>query len=187
MSVAAQHEHPPKADTAATLTRFRALFDDNFAYVWHSLARLGVAERDLEDVAHEVFLAVHAKLDQYDVARPLRPWLFAFAAGSAADYRRLARHRMDLVADHADAPSDAATGDDVLALRERHALVDAALAEVDDEKRAVLILHELDECPIPEVAVALGIPEGTAYSRLRVGREQFGAAVRRIQKRKERL
>jgi RNA polymerase sigma-70 factor (ECF subfamily) len=179
-------EDQPKADTGETLARFRALFDDNFAYVWASLARLGVAERDVEDVANEVFFAVYGKLHQYDAARPLRPWLFAFAAGSAADYRRLARHRVDLVAEHTDVASSAVAGDDLIASRERHALVDAALAHVDDDKRAVLVLHELDECPIPEVAVALGIPEGTAYSRLRAGREQFGSAVRRIQMRKER-
>jgi RNA polymerase sigma-70 factor (ECF subfamily) len=164
---------------AEKLARFRVLFDDNFAYVWASLARLGVADRDCEDVANEVFLSVYRKLDQYDRARPLRPWLFAFAAGTASDYRRLARHRVDLSGDRME-------GEDLLLARERHALVDAALAEVDQEKRVVLILHELDECPIPDAAIALGIPEGTAYSRLRAGRAQFEAAVRRIQKKKER-
>jgi RNA polymerase sigma-70 factor (ECF subfamily) len=164
--------------------RFRALFSRHFSYVWTSLARLGVAERDREDVTHEVFLAVYRKLDQYDDSRPVRPWLFAFAAGVAADYRRLGRHRLDLVEEYREIASESAQGEDLVDARERRALVDAALAEVDDEKRAILVLHELDECPIPEVAIALGIPEGTAYSRLRAGREQFEAAVRRIRLRR---
>jgi RNA polymerase sigma-70 factor (ECF subfamily) len=185
MSVGSPVDQPDRV-TGEKLARFRTLFDDNFAYVWASLARLGVATRDLEDVANEVFLAVYRKLDLYEPARPLRPWLFAFAAGTAADYRRLARHRVDLVDDYDDLISDAMRGDDLIAARERHALVAAALAGVDEEKRAVLVSHELDECPIPDVAVALGIPEGTAYSRLRTGREQFAAAVRRLQLKKER-
>ena len=32
-----------------------SLFDEHFAYVWSSLARLGVRPSDLEDVAHDVF------------------------------------------------------------------------------------------------------------------------------------
>lgn len=160
--------------------RFRTIFSSHFSYVWTSLARLGVAERDREDVTHEVFLAVYRKLDQYDDSRPIRAWLFAFAAGFAADYRRLGRHRLDLGEEYPEIASDSAGAEDLIERRERHALVDAALEQVDEEKRAILVLHELDECPIPDVAVALGIREGTAYSRLRAGREQFEAAVRRI-------
>jgi RNA polymerase sigma-70 factor (ECF subfamily) len=173
-------QHQPEAASEARLARFRELFGEHFGYVWTSLARLGVAEADREDVAHEVFLAVYRKLDGYDASRPVRPWLFAFAAGVASDYRRLARHKVDLVSDFGEISADAAKGEELIEVRERHALVDAALAQVDDEKRAVLVLHELDDCPIPEVAVALGIPEGTAYSRLRAGRAQFASAARRL-------
>jgi len=56
-----------------------------------------------------------------------------------------------------------------------------ALQEVDLEQRAVLILADIDEQPIPLVAESLGIPLNTAYSRLRVARLRFAAAVRRLQ------
>ena len=45
-------------------------------WLWRVLWRLGVPERDLEDVAHDVFVVVHRKLPDYDPTRPLRPWLF---------------------------------------------------------------------------------------------------------------
>src|SRR6185437_13908682 len=72
--------------------RFRTLFEAELDYVFATLRRLGVAPRDLEDVTHEVFLRVHARWDEYDPARPVRPWIFAFAFRLASDYRRLARH-----------------------------------------------------------------------------------------------
>jgi RNA polymerase sigma-70 factor (ECF subfamily) len=40
-------------------------------------------------------------------------------------------------------------------------------------------LHEIDGCAMPEIALALALPLNTAYSRLRLAREQFHAAVRR--------
>src|SRR5262245_32120237 len=78
-------------------TSFAELFEEYFAYVWHSLRRLGVPERDLEDVTHDVFIRVYGRLDTRDPARPLRPWLFGFALRLAAEYRRRARNRLELL------------------------------------------------------------------------------------------
>jgi RNA polymerase sigma-70 factor (ECF subfamily) len=162
--------------------RFRALFEAELDYVLATLRRLGVALRDLEDVTHEVFLRVHACWDEYDPARPVRPWLFAFAFRLASDYRRLARHRREVFADASEPESLALGADDLLATRDRRALVEAALAGVDIDRRAVLLLHDLEECPMPEVAQILGIPLNTAYSRLRVGREELVKAARRLRR-----
>ena len=65
-----------KDDLAA---RFEAVFEAELGYVWTSLRRLGVQPRDLEDVAHEVFLKAYGSFSSYDSNRPIRPWLFAFA------------------------------------------------------------------------------------------------------------
>jgi len=162
--------------------RFRALFEAELDYVLATLRRLGVAPRDLEDVTHEVFLRVHARWDEYDPARPVRPWLFAFAFRLASDYRRLARHRREVFSEASEPESLALGADDLLASRDRQALVEAALAGVDIDRRAVLLLHDLEECPMPEVAQILGIPLNTAYSRLRVGREELVKAARRLQR-----
>ena len=163
----------------ATL-RFEAVFESELSYVWTSLRRLGVHARDLEDVAHEVFLQVHKTIARYDESRPLRPWLFAFAVRAASDYRRLARHRTDLLGDDEPLVLDDASVEDDLTRREREAIIAAALDSLDIDKRAVFILHEIDETPMPDVAASLGIPLNTGYSRLRVAREEFAAAARRI-------
>ncbi len=168
------------AHTDPKVAEFTALFESNLAYVWSSLRRLGVHERDLEDVAHEVFLKVYAEIDRYDRARPIKPWLFAFAFRHASDYRKLSRHKTSLYGD--DEPSQDTSGDasELMAKREREALVHRALESLDMDKRAVFVLSELDGCGMPEIAAALEIPLNTGYSRLRVARQELSAAVRRL-------
>src|SRR5688572_18940673 len=85
-------EHEERASPSALSEQFRAIFVRELAYVVRSLRRLGVRHEEVEDMAQEVFLAAHVHLDRYDPSRPVRPWLFAFAARVAANYRRLSRH-----------------------------------------------------------------------------------------------
>jgi RNA polymerase sigma-70 factor (ECF subfamily) len=160
---------------------FRAIFDSQFSYVWTSLRRLGVAPRDLEDVTHDVFVEVYRNLDRYDPTRPLRPWLFAFAFRFASDYRRLVRHRVEVFEEPSGA-SAALPTDDVVAAGELRVLIAKALDSIDLVRRGVFILHELDGRPMSEIAEALGIPLNTAYSRLRVAREEFTATFRLLQR-----
>jgi RNA polymerase sigma-70 factor, ECF subfamily len=160
---------------------FRGLFEAQGAYVWSTLRRLGVAEPDLEDVCHEVFLAIHRHWPEYDPGRPLRPWLFCFAYRKAKDYRRLSYRRHEEPSDGIDRDSSGgAQPDEILEREQERQLVIRALQTLDLDKRAVLILHEIDGCPIPEAASALSIPVNTAYSRLRLARNQFAKAVRQL-------
>jgi RNA polymerase sigma-70 factor, ECF subfamily len=165
---------------------FRALFDGECAYVWHTLRRLGVHERDLEDVTHDVFVTVHRKLDDYDPTRPVKPWLFGIAYRVASDYRRLARHRREVVTamssvDGGFEPADERpAADERYATAQSRALVTEALGALEIDRRAVFVMHELDGHAMPEIARVLSIPLNTAYSRLRLAREQFAVVVRRL-------
>jgi RNA polymerase sigma-70 factor (ECF subfamily) len=169
---------------------FRALFDAECPYVWTTLRRLGVADRDVEDVAHETFLRVAAHLHEYDPARPVRPWLFVFAMRMASDYRRLVRNRREIVgaeedaaAGAHDAGSAAVPPDEAVAAREAHALVMRALDALDWDKRVVFVACELEEREVAEIAETLAIPRNTAASRLRLARGEFTAAIRRLSRR----
>ena len=156
---------------------FRTVFDAEYDYVHHSLRRLGVAPRDLEDIAHDVFVQVYKNLARYDRSRPLKPWLFAFAFRVASDYRRLARHRTELglPEDGASSASHAPSAEDRAVEREAAGLVALALDAMPIEQRAVFVMYEVDEIPMKEIAESLGIPANTAYSRLRLAREVFAA------------
>jgi RNA polymerase sigma-70 factor (ECF subfamily) len=171
---------PWTAAVAERDARFREVFAREFDYVWTSLRRLGVHDRELEDVAQEVFVQVHRRFDAYDPARPLRPWLFAFAFRCASDWRRLARHRVEVLGEHPEPPASKPDALDLLGRAEDVDLVMRALEEVELERRAVFILYELDESPMKEIAELLGIPLFTAYSRLRLARDEFTGAVRRL-------
>lgn len=162
---------------------FRSIFEMELSFVWNSLRRFGVAERDLEDVTHEVFVVVDRKFSEIDPTKPIRPWLFAIAFRTASDYRKRAYRRHESLADetteHAD-PTERA--DDVLARHQEKNLAQKALLSVPEERRAVLVLHDFEEVSMHEIAAALEIPLKTAYSRLRIAREEFIAAARRLRK-----
>jgi len=170
---------PAEASVTAPLDA-TAIFRQEFRYVWGSLRRLGVQERDLEDTTHEVFVRVHDQLPLFDDSQPLRPWLFGIALGIAMNYRRLARHRLDLMAEPPEVIDYGQRADDQLEQSEQATLVHAALQKIPLEQCAVLVLHELDGFAIPEVATTLGLSLNTAYSRLRLGREAFRTAFRRL-------
>jgi len=160
--------------------RFRAIFECEFDYVWSSLRRLGVHTRDIEDVAQELFVHVYRRFDEYDPSRPIRPWLFAFAYRCASDWRRLARHRIEAQLDVEHRPSETPGPDHAIDAGRDRALVLQSLEGIDLERRAVFVLYELDETPIKTIAETLGIPLFTAYSRLRVARQEFAAAAQRL-------
>jgi len=165
---------------------FRALFETEFPYVFTALKRLGVRDSDLEDVTHDVFVAVYRSLPNYDATRPLRPWLFGTAFRVASDYRRLARHRRERLGDaDAEPVDDEPAADDQVEATEERLLVVEALDALDLDRRAVLVMHDIDGHSIPDVADALSIPLNTAYSRLRIAREQFRAAIHRLRARQD--
>jgi len=134
----------------------------------------------VEDLAHEVFLAVHGELHRYDPARPIRPWLFAFCFRLASHYRRKAWR--EVVDGKAVEIEDRAEGADALVDQERQRnLVLLALDDIELDRRAVFVLHELDGVTCEQIARSLAIPVGTVYSRLRVARQEFAAKVKRLQ------
>ena len=71
------------------------------------------------------------------------------------------------------------TQGDALARREALWQLDAALETIDVGRRAVLVLHEIEEMTAPEIAQVLSIPLNTVYSRLRVARLELEAALAR--------
>jgi len=171
-----------KREPAATKVApdFRELFETQFSYVWHALKRLGVAERDLEDLAQQVFLQVHGQLPNFDAKRPMRPWLFSFAYHAASNYRALSRHRVELSIVAPEQACPKAAADEQLITRQELELAELALSRVSLDRRAVLLLHEVEGHSMPEIAESLNIQLNTTYSRLRLARQEYEQAVKRL-------
>jgi RNA polymerase sigma-70 factor (ECF subfamily) len=149
-------------------------------YLLGSLRRLGVPKSDTEDVLHEVFLVMLARWDDYDRARPLRPWLFGIAFRVASSHRR--KGTREVLGDDQEVVDPRRGPDEDVEAMQSRALLLAALAQVPFERRAVLIMYEIDEASMRDIAKQLAIPIFTAYSRLRKARQELDSALVRLQK-----
>lgn len=158
---------------------FRDIFSEHAPHVWRALRRLGVREADVPDVAQEVFVVVHRKLPEFEGRSTLKTWIYGICVRTASDYRRRAHVRREEPTDRADEGRRSAPQLADLERQEARALLDAALDALDEDKRAVFVLYEIEELDMPHVAEALGCPQKTAYSRLYAARKQVEAFVRR--------
>jgi RNA polymerase sigma-70 factor (ECF subfamily) len=159
---------------------FRELYEAHIQFVWRNLRRLGVLESEVDDGAQEVFVVAHRRFDDFeDQGHGPRAWLFQIVLRVASDARRRRRRHPEVpdggvaMALASVAPPQA----DALARREALSQLDAALSEIDLPRRAVLVLHEIEEMTAPEIARVLAIPLNTVYSRLRVARVELEAAL----------
>jgi RNA polymerase sigma-70 factor, ECF subfamily len=159
----------------------RVVFEEHHHYVRHVLRRFGVQGANLEDLLQEVFVTFHLRGGDYDPVRPLRPWLGGIALRVAVAHRRLARHSAEVLGwEVEDVPDSAPLPDQNLSSHQDYALVIEALDAVALDRRIVLTMYEIDGVAMPEIAHALEIPVGTAWSRLRLARDDFKAAVTRL-------
>lgn len=132
----------------------------------------------MEDAAHDVFLVVHRKWSEYDVARPIKPWLYGIAARVAMRYRsKDARRREDYAEDHDTRHVSASETDTDAERARRKALLHQALAAVHPSRIDVLVLHDLDGVSMPDIVAELGVPLNTGYSRLRLARRDLAEAL----------
>jgi RNA polymerase sigma-70 factor (ECF subfamily) len=115
-----------------------------------------------EDIAQESFLAALRALDTFDRRRPFGPWLHRIVVNRAIDWTRSRRLRAEVELSEslpAEPERPRAPRDDIL----------AALARLQPEHRAVVVMRYLLEFTPGEIAEALGLPRGTVNSRLRRG------------------
>jgi RNA polymerase sigma-70 factor (ECF subfamily) len=155
-------------------------FQRELDYIFRTLRRLGTSASEVEDLAQELFLVLRRSWSEYDPGRPLRPYLFGIAFRIASVHRR--KHGREVTFEMVEVIDTGTGPDDALATKQARALVLAALEQIPLPRRAVLVMHDLDEVPVEDVASALGIPRFTAYSRLRKARRELQTAVRRLTK-----
>lgn len=164
---------------------FRSLYRDNVAFVWRNLRRLGIYPSELEDRTQEVFIIAFKRIGAFeDRGFGVRAWLFQILLRVASDARRhRRRHPEDATEDlGVHSPGGASDPCDLVERRRALETLDRALATIEVGRRAVLVLHEIEEMSAPEIAVILEIPVNTVYSRLRVGRAELELALRGARK-----
>lgn len=148
------------------------IFRDLAPFVLRALRRLGVREADVDDVVQEVFIVVHRRLSDFEGRSTIKTWVYGIAVRVASDYRRRAPIRREVLTepelDRADSSPDP---EERAARRQAVERLDRILDDLDDDKRAVFVLYEIEGLVMNDVASAVGVPLQTAYSRLHAARK----------------
>jgi RNA polymerase sigma-70 factor (ECF subfamily) len=135
--------------------------------VFSLLSRMLGPGPHVEDLAQDTFLRAFHALATFEAEGAARAstWLLTIATRVALDARK--RKRVPTVAiDDAPALADATTPETERARAELGRAIASAAAELDDDQRAAFLLAEVHGFTMTEIAHALGIPEGTAKTRL---------------------
>jgi RNA polymerase sigma-70 factor (ECF subfamily) len=145
---------------------------------------LGVPLAALDDATQDVFVVVHRKLPEFEFRSQLKTWLFGIALRVAQRQRRdsdpaPADYSLEELPDPSRSPHETAARTQALEIMDR------ILRGMDDERRSVFIMAELEQLPIVEIAEVLGLKLNTAYSRLRLAREAFNEELKRYRARDE--
>ena len=170
---------PPPEALATDFARCVTAFEAEFDYVYHALRRHGVADSDVEDLVQEVFLVMWRRWAQYDVTRPLRPWLAGIAFRVAYNHRQRAGREVPRgfvdVEDQRPDPEQRMASDSA-----RH-LVRRVLAALPEKHRSLIVSHDVDGVSVREIAETLDVPIPTAHTRLRAARKAFAKALKQLQ------
>jgi RNA polymerase sigma-70 factor (ECF subfamily) len=157
---------------------FAAVFDRYHVEIHGFVARrLGQGRAD--DLASETFLIAFDRRRRYDPARAdARPWLYGIASNLIARHRRAEVRQLRALAraDRRDVVEDDRVDGRLDAQAQRGRLA-AALLELADRDREVLLLVAWAQLTCEEAAQALGIPAGTARSRLHRARRKTRAVL----------
>lgn len=167
--------------TMPELSRVAALYREHHAFVWRVLRRCGIPDADLDDAVQDTFLVLVRRLGDFDGRAAITTWLYAVAVRVASTRRRSrtreeARRRTAGAGVHATSVIDPEAE---LSRVEAAQVLDELLDELDDPKRTVFVLAELEGVRVPEISRILGVNVRTIHSRLRLARERFSMALRR--------
>lgn len=175
MAPAMAHALETPTDTPA-VPAFDAVYADNVAFVWRVLRTFGVPDAGIEDAVQDVFVVVHRRLGEWEGRAAITTWLFAIARRVASAHRRKqAGERTEVLSDELAGATDTFAA---MSRAQAAATVMGILEQMDEDKRIVFALVELEQLTVPEVARLLEINLNTAYSRLRLARHAFELAVK---------
>jgi len=166
---------------------FDELYDAHVELLWRNARRLGVGDDAVDDVLQQVFLVVHRRLPELTVTGSEKAWLFGVLLRVVRDHKRSLRrkspHRFFSTTDPETlADERGRQPDEAFARVEAAALVQRWLDALDDDKREVFILAELEQLSAREIGEATGTNPSTVSSRLRAARLAFEAAAARHRK-----
>lgn len=173
-----------KSQRAKSSPPFTEVYREHAPVVWRNLRRLGVAERDIEDVCQEVFLIVFRKIGSFEGRSTLRTWIQGIALRRASEYRRRAVNRREIPTSDPE-PLEPSDRNKEHAGSNARQTLDKLLDLLDEEKRTIFVLYELEEMKMVEVSEIVGCPVQTGYSRLQAARRIVEKAAEELSQQEE--
>jgi RNA polymerase sigma-70 factor, ECF subfamily len=140
-----------------------ALFRDHWPRAYRAAYLVVHDAAAAEDIAQEAFLAAVRNLDRFDRSRPFGPWLHRIAVNRAIDWTRARKLRAEVEEGEIEVVDREGSDERVL----------PALAQLDPDQRAVIVLRYVLEYTPGEIADLLDLPRGTVNSRLRRGLDKL--------------
>lgn len=153
------------------------VYERHADFVWRIARRMGIEDAAVEDVMHDVFVIVHRRLPEFDGRAAMSTWLYHITRGVVANRRRgqtREARRLELVR---PTPGAAPDPERETARKQAADFVRSFVAELDEDKRRIFELADIEGIPVAEAARLCGIKLNTAYSRLRAARQRFQRAV----------
>ncbi|HWB81324.1 MAG TPA: sigma-70 family RNA polymerase sigma factor, partial [Nannocystaceae bacterium] len=135
---------------AAAEVALDAIYREHFEFVSCVLHRFGVATADLDDATQDVFVVAHGKLDDFEGRAAVRTWLYSIAMRVASNRRRKHARRDVLLSRMPRAvPEDL---EEMAARGQARAILHSLIDRLDEHKRVVFVLAELEELTVPTIA-----------------------------------
>ncbi|HSU31918.1 MAG TPA: sigma-70 family RNA polymerase sigma factor [Bryobacteraceae bacterium] len=158
-----------KEATAGDLQAFERIVVLHQSLVLRVAQRLLLNGEDAKDAAQEVFIRLHRSLGRFQQEKDFGPWLYRMTVNICHDIRR--RRKQEISLDGAMEMFDLSpSAEETAVLREQRELVLAALGELTDREREVIVLRDLEGLSTAEVAEITGSLETTVRSQISTGR-----------------
>lgn len=153
---------------------FRQVFRTNLDAVRAVIFRIAGPTQDLDDLVQTTFVEVFRSCGSFRGDCPLGAWIRGVAARVALHGIRSMRRASRLVlVEQPDRPADGPDPHAACVTGQRLDRLRAALQRLDPEKRAVLVLHEVEGLGVADIAEALGLSLPATKARLLRGRAEL--------------
>ncbi len=152
-------------------------------------ARMIGDRAEAEDLAQDVFLTLYRNAGNFRGESAFSTWLFRIAKNQTLNRikylerrgRSARRRERDSEARLSRVADETALGpDDIVANRERATMVQAAIDELGEEHRAVVVLRDMEDMSYEEISEITGLPLGTVKSRIHRARSALAKRLSRI-------
>ena len=142
------------------------------------------------DLSQEIFLSVHRHVDKFRSDAKLTTWIFRISRNHCLNRIKYLKRRGRGRSDEFDVSNElsitealggASRPDEAVSSRRDRELVHRAIAQLEDEQRALVVLRDVEGLSYEEIVEVTELPEGTVKSRLHRAREKLAGILAKLE------